>query len=51
MERILGERGNGDKVEVKVRWVEGGEETWEPVGGVSDCEAYGTYLRERDRPR
>ena len=51
MERILGERSNGDKVEVRVRWVEGGEETWEPVEGVSECEAYGKYLRERDRDK
>ena len=39
----------GNDVEVKVRWVEGGEETWEPVRAVTDCEAYGRYLRERDR--
>ena len=51
VESILGERGIGDRVEVKVRWVEGGEETWEPVEAVRDCEGYGRYLRERDRDR
>ena len=50
VESILGERGIGDRVEVKVRWV-GGEETWEPVEAVRDCEGYGRYLRERDRDR
>ena len=33
VECILGERSKRDKVEVRVRWVEGGEETWEPVEG------------------
>ena len=51
MECILGERSERDKVEVRVRWVEGGEETWEPVEGVRDCEAYGRYLRGRDRDK
>ena len=39
------ERRHGNDVEVKekVRWVEGGEETWEPVRAVTDCEAYGRY--------
>ena len=51
VECILGERSKRDKVEVRVRWVEGGEETWEPVEGVRDCEAYGRYLRGRDRDK
>ena len=49
VECILEERGRGDAVEVKVRWVEGGEVTWEPVEAVRDCEAYGKFLRDRNR--
>ena len=51
VERILEDRGIGDKVEVRVRWVEGGEVTWEPVEAVRDCEAYGKFLRDRWEPR